>query len=84
MTRSPRNPLFLLLVLMAEMFRPQAAYAYIGPGGIISGIGALLAIFAAMVAAVFGFLWFPLKRLYRHIFGREEKGGAAGPPGPGS
>lgn len=44
---------------------PDSAYAYGGPGSIISGIGAFLAAVAAVLAALFGFLWFPLKRLYQ-------------------
>ncbi|MCS3863278.1 hypothetical protein GGP86_003074 [Salinibacter ruber] len=46
---------------------PDAAYAYGGPGSIISGIGAFLAAVAALLAALFGFIWFPLKRLYQKM-----------------
>jgi hypothetical protein len=48
---------------------PMAALAYGGPGSIISGIGAFLAVLAALVASIFGFLWFPLKRLIRKVRG---------------
>jgi O-antigen ligase len=41
------------------------AQAYIGPGGAVSALGALLALIAAIVIALFGFLWFPIKRLLR-------------------
>ena len=41
------------------------AQAYLGPGGAASAIGTLLALLAAMVMAVFGFLWFPIRRLRR-------------------
>lgn len=44
---------------------PDAAHAYGGPGSVISGIGAFLAAVAALLAALFGFIWFPLKRLYQ-------------------
>ena len=46
---------------------PDAALAYGGPGSIISGIGAFLAAVAALLAALFGFIWFPLKRLYQKM-----------------
>ncbi len=46
---------------------PVTAFAYGGPGSVISGIGALLAALAALVASLFGFIWFPLKRLYRRV-----------------
>jgi Na+-driven multidrug efflux pump len=53
--------LTLGLVLSAA---PDAAFAYGGPGSVISGIGTLLAALAAIIASLFGFIWFPLKRLY--------------------
>ena len=36
------------------------------------GIGAFIALVAAVVASIFGFLWFPLKRLLRGLRGRQE------------
>jgi len=45
----------------------QAAMAYIGPGAGLSAIGALLAIVVGIVVAVFGFLWYPIKRLLRRL-----------------
>lgn len=60
---------------------PVAASAYGGPGSIISGIGAFLAVLAAFVAAMFGFLWFPLKRLIRKL--RGQAGGEDRNPGTG-
>lgn len=44
-------------------FVPSTAYAYLGPGGVLTAVGALLALFVALVAAIVGFLWYPLKRL---------------------
>jgi hypothetical protein len=41
------------------------AHAYIGPGGAASAIGTVLALLAAFIMAVFGFLWFPIRRLLR-------------------
>ena len=57
--------LFVFVVLgLAQFAALDAAYAYGGPGSVISGIGALLAAIAAILASIFGFIWFPLKRLY--------------------
>jgi len=53
------------LLVMAVLFAPEAALAYGGPGSVISGIGAFLAAIAALLATLFGFIWFPLKRLYK-------------------
>lgn len=54
-----------LLLVAAVLFAPDAALAYGGPGSVISGIGAFLAAIAALLATLFGFIWFPLKRLYK-------------------
>ena len=42
---------------------PGEAHAYIGPGAGISAIGALIAFLAAIVFAIVGFVWYPVKRL---------------------
>ena len=45
------------------LFVPQAALSYIGPGGGLSALGALFALVLAVVVAIFGFVWYPIKRL---------------------
>jgi hypothetical protein len=60
-----------LLLLVIVVYAPDTALAYGGPGSVISGIGAFLAGMAALVAALFGFIWFPLKRLYRSLTDEE-------------
>lgn len=62
-----RSSIVVLVVGMALLFVPEAASAYVGPGGIVSGVGALLAAVAAIAASVFGFVWFPLKRLVKAL-----------------
>ena len=42
---------------------PGVAHAYIGPGAGISAIGAVVAFLAAIMFAVVGFVWYPVKRL---------------------
>lgn len=66
-----------LLLGLALVGLPEAAYAYGGPGSVISGIGTLLAALAAIVASLFGFLWFPLKRLYQKFRGENKEPAAA-------
>jgi membrane protein implicated in regulation of membrane protease activity len=51
----------LLLVLLLQ----QPAMAYVGPGAGLAALGAFLAIVAGVFAAIFGFLWYPVKRLLR-------------------
>lgn len=43
----------------------QSAQAYVGPGAGLSAIGVLVALLGAVVLAVVGFVWYPLKRLFR-------------------
>jgi len=39
--------------------------SYIGPGGALSAIGSFLALLAAVLLALFGFVWYPIKRMLR-------------------
>jgi len=41
---------------------PQVAEAYIGPGAGISVIGTVIALFGAILLAIVGFIWYPIKR----------------------
>lgn len=52
------------LVLCLAIY-PAAIHAYIGPGAGISAIGALVAVVATVALALFGFVWYPIKRLMR-------------------
>lgn len=53
----------LLFTLVWGSGLPEVAQAYVGPGTGLSAIGAFLALLVGIVVAVFGFLWYPLKRL---------------------
>lgn len=46
--------------------------AYIGPGAGLSAIGAFLALVAGLAVAVFGFLWYPIKRVIRFMGGGQS------------
>jgi hypothetical protein len=50
-------PLFLALLVL-----PQVAQAYIGPGAGITVFGTVIALGAAVLLALVGFIWYPLKR----------------------
>jgi hypothetical protein len=67
MSHQTRGILSFLILTVAFAAGPEGALAYGGPGSIISGIGAFLAAVAALFAALFGFIWFPLKRLYQKM-----------------
>ena len=64
---------FSVLVLL-----PSAAAAYVGPGAGISVIGTAIAFVGALVFAILGFVWYPLKRLVATVKGRASRGGGPG------
>jgi len=47
--------------------------AYLGPGGVLSTIGSLLALVGAVVLGIFGFVWYPMKRWLRSRKARQER-----------
>jgi len=54
-----------ICVLIFVVFVQQPVMAYVGPGTGIAAIGALLAIIVGVIAALFGFLWYPAKRFMK-------------------
>lgn len=65
-TTNSRRPLCLFLALAAAaLLAPDPALAYVGPGAGLAAIGTVLALISALLLAVVGFLWYPLKRLLR-------------------
>ena len=58
--------------------------AYVGPGGALSAIGSFLALVGAILLAVIGFVWYPVKRLMRkrraQRQGRRRSAQAPGTP----
>lgn len=62
---------FILPILVINGSIP----AYIGPGTGLSVIGAVLAVIAGIAVAIFGFFWYPIKRLL-------GKGKQSGEPEP--
>lgn len=76
-----RSSTWLAAVAMAAaLLLPGPLEAYGGPGSVITGFGALLAAVAALAAALFGFFWFPVKRLVRKLRGADEETGDAADP----
>jgi len=54
---------FTLLSICLQSGFTGAFPAYIGPGTGLSAIGAILAVVAGIAVAIFGFFWYPIKRL---------------------
>lgn len=61
--KTPAMNIICLWLIALVLLTPSATHAYVGPGAGISAIGSLLALIAAVVVAIFGFLWYPIKRL---------------------
>ena len=60
----PFTTAFAVVAAVGLMASP--ALAYIGPGAGLGAIGTLIALIGALLLAVVGFVWYPLKRLMRH------------------
>lgn len=73
MSAPSRGPALVFTVVLLTLALPGPALAYGGPGSVVTGIGALLAALAAIVAALFGFFWFPVKRLVRRLRGGDDE-----------
>jgi len=56
--------------------------AYVGPGAGLSALGSLFALLAAVVVAIFGFIWYPIKRLLGKRRATEAQADTAPNPGP--
>jgi len=65
MTRCAR----LLPLLVALLALPSPALAYVSPGAGLLAIGSQLALIAAIVLAIVGFVWYPVKRVMRRRAG---------------
>ena len=60
-------------LMIVALIAADPAFAYMGPGSGLAFIGSLLALIGALVAGLFGFLWFPVKRLIRTLRSRKEE-----------
>ncbi|NOD36554.1 MULTISPECIES: hypothetical protein [unclassified Ruegeria] len=62
----------VIIFLVLSVFLPTAAFAYVGPGAGLGAIGILIALIGAILLAVIGFIWYPLKRLLKKRQTPEE------------
>jgi hypothetical protein len=74
MKRKPGGPEALVLGSLFLALMPSLAHAYIGPGTGLSGLGSLLALLGAIVVGIFGFVWYPVKRLLKRIKNKPGAG----------
>ena len=77
--RAVRTNVAIAIAVLAVS--PPAA-AYVGPGAGLSALGSLFALLAAVVVAIFGFLWYPIKRLLGRLKGTPAQADTATNPEP--
>ena len=78
-----RNLVQLKVIVALLLASPGAAVAYIGPGAGITAIGTAIALIGAIILAIVGFIWYPVKRLRAKLRDRKknpEQGDQAAPP----
>lgn len=56
---------FAAMVAVFVLSFVQPAAAYVGPGMGLSAIGSILALVVAIIVAIFGFVWYPVKRMMK-------------------
>ncbi len=62
--------MFKLIISTLLVFFSNSSYAYLGPGVGGGLIAATIGIIVAIFAALFGLIWFPIKRILKK---RKEK-----------
>ena len=62
----------LAKVTIMLFFLTAPSYAYLGPGVGGGMIAATIGIIIAILAAIFGLIWFPIKRLLKKIRHKKE------------
>ena len=60
----------LILIILLFFFLNTSSYAYLGPGVGGGVIAATIGLIVAILAALFGLIWFPIKSLLKK---RKEK-----------
>ena len=71
MLSSIQKVLFSVLVIILGL--PEWSEAYIGPGAGISAIGTVVALMGAILLAIVGFVWYPIKRLLSRIKKKNDR-----------
>lgn len=66
--------MFKLIIITFSFFLfTTSSYSYLGPGVGVGVIAATLGLIVAIFAAVFGLIWFPIKRLIENRKKKKEK-----------
>jgi hypothetical protein len=58
---------YSIVILVVLVVAPYTAQAYVGPGVGLSALGSILAFVGTILLMLLGFVWYPLKRVLRHL-----------------
>ena len=61
------------IILIFFLVFPNLAYAYLGPGVGFGILAATVGIVVAIFAALFGILWYPIKKIIKKRKEKKEK-----------
>ena len=62
-----------LIIIFLLIITPNISYAYLGPGMGGGFIAATIGIVVAIFAAIFGILWFPIKRFLKKRKSKKQE-----------
>lgn len=62
-----------LIILISLLLASTSAFAYVGPGLGLGVLGAIFGAIAAVLLAIFGIFWYPIKRLLKKKKGPEAE-----------
>lgn len=65
--------IFYKTIFFSLLILPQSAFAYLGPGMGGGFFTAAIGIIVAIFAAIFGVIWFPLKRVFKNKKNKKNK-----------
>ncbi|MCB2227046.1 MAG: hypothetical protein KQH53_10250 [Desulfarculaceae bacterium] len=54
----------LALLLLAALFLPAEAQAYVGPGLGLGALGAIAGVIFSILLAILAVFWYPIKRMF--------------------
>jgi hypothetical protein len=70
-----RRAVWSLMLVACWLSGGRPAEAYIGPGAGISVVGTAIAFVGALIFAIVGFVWYPIKRLMTLLRSRSRGDG---------
>ena len=71
------KPVGVVVVLL--LAAPEQVAGYVGPGVGIAAVGAALAVIGSILLGVAGFVWYPMKRLFRLLSRRGDSSSSETP-----